>query len=334
MSTFRQQYVKEYREIGKQMFKQCEIPTVYDFALAFHENNNEALNKIKGITDFTDNYDDIEQSCKRRSQDYTESASRKFIDSVIAANVTAIKDSGMLYKYAMASCDDLKITEEDCNALGEILPLPISEEEYAFKVRHHFIMELNDYTEDYSDFIEKTKVMSEVRIRTFSDCQVGNRCYCKKCAGLFRRNKEETFVPKNIGLYATLMVTERATQASLDSMNDGEKESVNRILEEKIEDVNINYQEATDIVRSMIDRIGADSGVESRFYEIVLLSRYHEHLECFAPLTTSFLRGRDIFGQFIYRPKQMLKALINCGSTPLTSTKSKIALEIYETHTK
>lgn len=333
MSTFRENYIKEYRDIGKTMFKKCEIPTVYDFALAFEHNNEDALNKIKTITDFTDNYDDIEESCQRRYPDYTEAKSRKFIDSVIAANVTAIKDSGMLYKYAMASCDDLKISQEDCGSVGELIYLPISEDEYNFKVKHHFITTLDEYTEDYQDFVDKTKDLESVYIRTFSECQVGNRCFCSKCAGLFRRNKEETFVPKYIGLYATLMVTEKATQASLDSMNKGESESVNKILEEKIEGEYFP-NDARDLIRELINRIGYESGVESRFYEIVLLSRYYEHLLEFAPLTTSFLRSRDYFGQFIYRPKQMLGNLINQGGCELTSTKSKIAFDNYEIDTE
>lgn len=327
--TFRDEYNKEYKYLGSKMFSECYIPNVGDFARAFGSENDEvSMNKIKEITDFTGNFDDIIESCKRSYADYTEAQSAKFIDSVIAANVTEIIASGMLYKYAMSSSDDMEIIEEDCGSEGFEVILPIDEVEYNYKIKNRFIVELNNYTEDFNLFLDATKDLEKIHVRTFLDCKSddNHRKFCKKCSGLFRRSKETEFSPKYIGPYATLMVTEKATQASLDSMNKGKSKSVTEMLNTSLDSVN-NYEEAKEVIRKMLDEIGPNSGVESRFYELILLSRNYGTE--FAPLNTSFLRQSDLFGQFIYRPKATIEKLIKVGESELSSLKSQIVFDSF-----
>lgn len=318
--SFRDEYIKEYKDLGKKMFVHCKIPTVHDFAIM--------SDKVKNITDFTGNYDDVVKSCNRRHADYTEEESRKFIDSVIAANVTDITESGTFYKKMMASCDDLKITEDDCGSTGIEMELPISEEEYNYKVRNHFITELNDFTTEYDDI----KDFDVIHVRTPLSCDTKHRHFCAKCAGLFRREFESNFIPKNIGIYTTLMITEHATQASLDSMNKGISTKINYALEGELKAG--SYEDIAESITKIVDLIGF-VGVESRFYEIALLSRYHLDDELnFVPcsLKTSLFRNEDLFGQFVYRANwQTFKKLISAReSIDATSIKSQIAFDTYE----
>lgn len=326
--TFRDKYNKEYRYLGSKMFSECYIPNVGDFAKAFSSNDEDSHELIKTITNFTGNQDDIIDSCKRIKVDYTEAQSSKFIDSVIAANVTEIVSSGMLYKYAMSSTDDMRIVEEDCGSEGQLFNLPITEEEFNYKVKGHYVNEIG-FVEDYDDFLEKTSSLYFIHVRNFLDCETDyfHRQFCKKCSGKFRRSKETEFTPEYIGLYSTLMVTERATQASLDSMNKGKTKSVTELLNLPIDPVK-NYDEAKKVIRKLLEEIGPSSGVDSRFYELLLLSRLYGN--SFAPLNTSMLRQDDLFGNFIYRPKQTIEKLIKQGKTELTSAKSKIAFNEYD----
>ena len=105
----RKEYVKEYHALGDAMFESCVIPTVADFANAFKDGDKEALAKIEKITTYTGNTDDIKKSVDRRNNNYSEAESKKFMQSVIAANVTDITESGYFYKKLISSCDDMTI---------------------------------------------------------------------------------------------------------------------------------------------------------------------------------------------------------------------------------
>ena len=86
---------------------------------------------------------------------------------------------------------------------------------------------MNNHEENYKDIPKK----GAIHVRTFLDCKHGDtRHFCKKCAGLFRRSYDTSFTPRNIGAYATYMITEKATQASLDSMNKGTAKKPNVLL--------------------------------------------------------------------------------------------------------
>ena len=319
----RKEYVEKYHALGDAMFEHCIVPTVADFANAFVNNDEEAMKKITTITSFTKNTDDIKKSVDKRNSNYSEEESKKFMQSVIAANVTDITESGYFYKKLISSCDDITIEIDDCGSEGEEFKLPIDENTFKFKVRNHWVMELNKYVEDYKDIPKK----GTIHVRNFLTCNHGIRHFCKKCAGLYRRSYDTEFTPKNIGIYSTLMITEHATQASLDSMNKGTAKKVNVTLEQSISDVS-DIIEAKKRIKEIIDAIGWNVGVESRFYEVALLSRWRDGK--FSALQTSFLKQPDVLGAFIYKPNTLtFNKLLLSDSFEANSMKTKIAFDRY-----
>lgn len=337
----RKRYIEIYHKLGSQMFTECYCPNVGDFANAFGKKNGksaESMEKIEHITKFTGNGNDIVNSARRTQANYSEAESSKFMNSVIAANVTSITESGFFYKKLVASCDNMRIDldYDDCKSTGVEMTLPIDEETYNFKVRNHFINELDDYTESYDDFVSKTKDMTEVHIRNFLTCKhsKNHRTFCKRCAGLYRREHNSSFTPKYIGVYSTLMITEHATQASLDSMNKGASEKLNVLLEQPISEKDTQtYDDVKKLITDIIDQIG-DIGVESRFYEIALLSRmYLKKNGTYKPaaMVTSFLNQNDEFGSFIYRPsKQTFAKMLSADKIEAKSLKTSIAFDNYD----
>ena len=244
------------------------------------------------------------------------------MQSVIAANVTDITESGYFYKKLISSCDDMTIEIDDCGSEGTEMKLPIDEDTFNYKVRNHWVMELGKYVEDYKDIPKRGKI----HVRTFLSCNHGIRHFCKKCAGMYRRSYDTEFTPKNIGIYSTLMITEHATQASLDSMNKGTAEKVNVTLEQKIPDVK-DILTAKEKIQEIIDNIG-NVGVESRFYEIALLSRWRDGQ--FSALQTSFLRQPDLLGAFIYKPSTTtFTKLLLADTFEANSMKTRIAFDRY-----
>lgn len=318
----RKKYVKHYHELGEAMFEHCVTPTVGDFAKAYVNKDEKAISKIHNITQFTGNTTDIDNSVAKRDGIYSDAESKKFMGSVIAANITDITESGYFYKKLISSCDDMTIDIKDCKSKGEVYECPIDEKTFNYKIKNRFIVELDDYVEEYSKLPKKGKI----HVRTFLTCKRGPRHFCEKCAGLYRRSFQTSFVPKNIGLYSTLMITEHATQASLDAMNKGTTEKVNVLLEKKI-DKPVDYEDAINKIRKIIDDIG-DVGVEARFYEVALLSRYRNGE--FSSLQNSFIKQDDVFGAFVYSPREKIfNKLIEAGTFEAESTKTKIAFDAY-----
>jgi len=330
----RDKYFEVYQELGKKVFAECVVPTIYDFATADSKKSKE---KIMRISQYTGNTDDIFDSIQKRDALYTEEDSEKFMNSVIASNVTDITQSGYFYKKLISSCDDMDITQNDCKSKGEEFSLPIDESTYNYKIKFRHISELKSHTESYSEFIEKTQGLDVIHLRTFLTCKTDpkHRKFCKKCAGIYKRSHEDTFVPKNIGVYSTLMITEHATQGALDSMNKGLSERVNTILETKLEKKGYpDYSAVKQKVEEIIDKIG-DVGVQSRYYEIALLSRFYLNGDgkSFTPsaMATSFLKQGDKLGNFIYRPTEnnFIK-LLSSKRVEATSKKSKLMTDSYE----
>lgn len=318
----REEYVKKYHELGEAMFEHCTVPTVFDFANAFENKNEDSMKKITTITSFTKNTDDIIKSVNRRNNNYSEQESKKFMQSVIAANVTDITESGFFYKKLISSCDDMTIDIDDCHSDGELFLMPVDESTFEYKIRNRWVNELQKYVEDYNDL----PTDGYIHVRTFLSCNHGIRHFCKKCAGLFRRSYDTEFTPKNIGIYSTLMITEHATQASLDSMNKGTAEKVNVTLETKWPEIK-DILQAKKKIREVIDDIG-NVGVESRFYEIALLSRWRDGM--FVPLKSSFLKQPDLLGAFIYQPSiTTFTKLLLADTFEANSMKTKIAFDKY-----
>jgi len=319
----REEYIKRFNKYGSNMYMKCYIPNVGDFARAFgEEKDKKSMNKIKTISEYTHNTKDIEASVTRRNDNYSEEESKKFMKQVIAANITDITQSGYFYKKLISSCDDMTINAEDCGSEGVAFKMPVDEDTFNYKIRNHWCMEKGKYLEDYSELPKR----GTIHIRTFLTCKHGSRHFCKKCAGLFRRSWDSQFDPKYIGIYSTLMITEHATQGALDSMNKGTSERINVLLEQQIPKVK-NIAEAKERIQAIIDQIG-NVGVESRFYEVALLSRWRNGK--FASLQNSFLKQPDALGAFIYRPNQQtFEKLLIAGTFNANSMKTKIALDRY-----
>lgn len=330
----RDKYYEVYQSLGEKMFSECIIPTVYDFATI--DENEKSKEKIENISSFTGNTNDIIKSIHRRNSNYTEEESNKFMQSVIASNVTDITVSGYFYKKLISSCDNMKIDFEDCGSEGEEFKLPIDEDTYNYKVKFHYINELDNYTSTYKEFKKYTKEFDSIHVRNFLTCNSDpkHRRFCKKCAGIYMRSFNDTFIPKDIGIYSTLMITEHATQASLDSMNKGVSEKVNFILETKLDKKGFpDYEAVKKKITEIIDYIG-NIGVMSRYYEIALLSRFYRNTDgSFTPysLQTSFLQQGDKLGAFIYRPTEKnFDKLLSSKHINATSMKSKIMMDIYD----
>lgn len=331
----RKKYVKYYHELGSQMYSKCVAPTVGKFVKAFVENDPEAKAEIDEFKEFTGT--DLTKSINRRLCNYSEEESNTFMESVIAANVTDITESGYFYKKLASSTDMMTIDIDDCKSKGEEIMLTEdvvgkTDEEFEtffkYKIRNHWVTELDKYVEDFKD-IKKLKG-KKIHVRSFLTCKRGIRCFCKKCAGLFRRSYQSEFTPRYIGIYSTLMITEHATQASLDSMNKGREEKINKVLEimdddmkKKIKDIDA----AKVKIKEIIDYIGW-VGVESRFYEVALLSRWRNN--SFVSLKSSIHKQPDILGAFIFSPnKSTLIKLLNAGEFEADSMKTRIAFDEY-----
>lgn len=329
----REQYFKHYQDLGKVMFEKCTIPTVADFANAYNTKkpDKKALDKITQITEYTGNTSSIAKSVSRRNDNYSEKDSADFMADVIAANVTDITQSGYFYKKLVSSCDDMKIDSDDCGSTGEEMKLPIDETTFIYKVRNHYITELGKYVESIDELPKK----GTIHVRSFLTCKHDDkmRTFCKKCAGLFRRSANTNFVPKYIGIYSTLMITEHATQASLDSMNKGSgSEKVNVVLETKLDGICKSFDDAKIKIKEIIDTIGWQ-GVESRFYEVALLSRwrFNGNRWDFVLLPNSIKHQSDVLGAFIFTPNEkMFKKLLLAGTFDAFSTRTRIAFDNYE----
>ena len=340
----RSKYIEVYKDLGDRMFADCDIPTVGDFANVAgkkNSNTNKSKKKIEQITSFTGNTDSIMQSIKRKESLYTEEESDSFMKKVIASNVNDITESGYFYKKLIASCDNMKINlkHDDCGSAGEELDISdLTEDLFNFKIRTNFVMEYENYAEDFTDFkefVDKNKLKT-VHVRNFLTCEdsMNHKSFCKKCAGLYRRSKETKFIPANIGVYSTLMITEHATQASLDSMNNGRSASLNELLEEKLEPKDYpDYDFVKEKINQIIDLIG-NIGVMSKYYQVAMLSRFYRNSDdSYTPvaLASSFNKQGDKLGKFIYSPTESnLIKLLSSKESSANSLKSRIMFDIYE----
>ena len=338
----RDDYNEVYHKLGSLMFEECEIPTVGDFVNVVKHNSNygESSKKINQITSFTGNTSDIEKSIARKTNKYTDEESIDFMKKVIASNIDDISNSGFFYKKLISSCDNMKINlkKQDCGSEGELyLVEDITEDVFEYKIKTHFIQELYKYVESYDEFKKlcKNQNLTEVHVRNFLTCELdkNHKTFCPRCAGLFRRNNRDTFTPKYIGLYSTLMITEHATQASLDSMNKGRSKSINAAIEEKMDEKYNTYEDVKEKIEEIIDDIG-NVGVMSKYYEIALLSRCYQQADGSvktSPLMSSFTKQGDALGTFIYQPTENnFNKLISLKNINAKSIKSKIMFDIYK----
>ena len=257
----REKYMKIYHILGDAMWELCDIPNVGDFAKMINENNEESKEKIKNITDFTGNYDETIENIEKTEVEITNEMSNKHIDKVIASNSSDISDSGFFYKKLISSCDNIKIDDGDCGSKGrEWNVSDIDKATFNYRIKNQYINELGKMFVDWNDFKDETVNLDKIHVRSPLYCNHSEdgRKICKKCAGLFYRSYDNIFTPYDFGIYSTLMITEKATQASLDSMNKGKAVSINEIIE-KLKFKNGTKEEFKKIVEGAINEIRSRS---------------------------------------------------------------------------
>lgn len=328
----RKEYIKEYKDMASDLIFKEKLPLVDDiveFAV-----NNKTNDKLQHVFDFFGDEEELRNLVTRDSVKFTPEQSNEFISSVIAANVSDISESGLIYKQLQATGDTYRIRGRDCKSNGRKIDLPITEDEFIYNVRNcYFTMKKGstDYqlSSDFEEFKIKTADVKEIWVRSPMACKNHTKhgC-CPICAG------ELPDGVQNIGSFATLMITEVATQAALSSMNKGRKANVNFLLTQKAVDEEgksiTNRKDFYKWCEGVLDELQGVA-VERRFYEIALLGRLHILDKDKVKVASLANPNSDnLFGEFIYRPKETtFKNMLNKGEFHDNSLKTQIALNNY-----
>lgn len=338
----RSEYIKLYHMLEKFMWSDVSMPTVGDFASFFESQDDESKDhsKISDIGEFTGNMGKIEKLLRKDTIKYSDEDSNEHMQKVISANKTEISMSGWFYKKLMSSSDDIRLIEDDCGAEAVKFNLDdIDLSTYEFKIQFMWVEELQQYaTYSYEDFVDKINRdlpdATEIHVRTLLNCNnAKDRCLCKKCVGVFKLNHDKEIQPNDFGIFATLMVTEHATQGSLDSMNKGKSTNVNYALDRKPDRL-LTWEEAKDFINDTCDMIGS-IGVHSRFYQCAMMSRFYKNAllgkyNAF-PLNNSIRHQDDKLGLFIYASnKDNFINMIQSGKFNANSIKTQIMFDLYE----
>lgn len=326
-NTERDAYIADYKKKATNTITEEHLPFVsdiMDFAL-----KGKTDSRLQRVFDFFGDEEDIKEQTSRKNMFLTSEQSQKFIDSVIAANITDISQSGTLYKMLQASGDTYRIRSKNCESKGRKIELPIDEISFEYEIKNcNVYFDDPSYLmmfEDFSEFKKASAGEEFVYVRSPMTCKkLKQHGCCEVCAGKLPDGAQ------NIGAFSTLMITEFATQAALSSMNKGKKQNVNTILTSSGAGINTlkKYFEWTSEI--LEDLRGAD--VQRRFYEIALLGRLH--IEKGGKIRVSSLanpNSENYFGEFIYRPKEKtFKKMIEAGSFFDDSLKTQIAFNNYK----
>lgn len=344
----REEYIRKYKSQAKNVLEHEELPMVSE--ILDYTNNGKVSKNLQHVFDFFDDKEEFTDLVTRKNLSFSEQESSEFIDTVIAANITDISRSGLIYKMLMACGDNLRILgDKDCGSKGRELTLPIDEETFNYEVRNSYV-DLGEIEEmvlamlqtgdkvgngllmfdSYQDFIDtinlcELKDGDTIHVRTPMTCvhHLRRGC-CPVCAG---KLPEKT---QNIGAFATLMITEVATQNALSSMNKGTKVNVNNLLTKSAKDVktiNDYYEWAENI----LGQLKGDK-VQRRFFEIALLGRLFvdKKSKKIRVSSLSSPNSSNYFGEFIYRPNRSNYAkLIRQGTFMDDSLKAQIAINEY-----
>ncbi|MGM0197374.1 hypothetical protein [Enterococcus sp. AZ180] len=353
----RSEFMDVFNEIGENMWDTLSMPTALDFikyAKASKEKGEdagrEASPKIKALFDFGAG-SKIEASALKDREYYDQKESSKHMESVIAANSSDISESGYFYKKLMAASDDIRIISEDCGSEGiKTLMSNIDEEMYNYKVRFSYVEEIGAFAVmKYKEFMEILKdaakekslddlnddgipVSISVRKPRMCNHMKENRKLCDKCAGVIMRAKDSYFIPKNFGIHMTLLVTEHATQASLDSMNKGVAVNANKLIENAFPKKLMTWEEIIEFIEEKVDMLQG-TGVQARFYELAFLTRVFsnaDNLYRVAALKNVMRMSSDLFGIYIKEPsmKNFLR-IVDKAEFEGDSIKTQIAFDKY-----
>lgn len=296
--------------------------------------DNKSSDSLQHVFDFFGDEEEIKKLTGRKNINFSEEESRDFIDSVIAANILDISISGVTYKKLMACGDTIRIRGTDCHSEGREIALPIDELTFNYEVKNSyytFEKSNSDYhvAITYDEFVADTDGKTNIYVRTPKTCKhATKRGVCPICAGQIPEGVQ------NIGAFATLMITEFATQNALSSMNKGRKVNVNLLLTKDANNIK-TLEEYHEWMEEILQDLKGES-VERRYYEIALLGRLHfdknkkgekklRVSSLSSPKTTNYL------GEFIYRPNETnFKNMIQAGEFQDESLKAQIALNSYK----
>lgn len=347
----RDEYFKANQELAKDLWGKQMLPTVADIAQYVKEGKNDS---VQEVFNFFDNKEDFDKMVMKDNRLYEQTESSKFIAKVMASNNKEISESGYLYKLIMASADDYQITSEDCGGKGKAVDLkatkmiedpedesetprtieaPMFNETYfEFYLKNMYCEEIgglieghfDEFEERYSEILNKTNHV--ITIRTPLTCNLHkDHTVCRKCCGLL----PEKLI--NIGTFTCLCVTEFATQSALSSMNKGVKKNINQMLS-----IGYGGDDTWDGIEKWIEENlhGLEtSPVQSRFYEIVYLSRVRETTNnkgktypFVTSLKNSINYSPNLFGAFIRSCNDKnFRKMMEVGEFEDTSIKLQIA---------
>lgn len=322
----RKDYFNKNQELSKKLW-QTETPTVGDIADFVQNKHND---KIKKTFEFFENEDDFTKMSNRTDSLYEEEESSAFIRKVMSANNEDISKAGYFYKLLMASADDFNIDQDDCESKGKQIDITkIDQEYYDYYMKSMYCEEFNSYLNlDFEQFLNHCNEFGlfTVTIKTPLTCNCSeNHGICKKCAGNLPDNT------KNIGTFTTLMVTEHATQSALSSMNKGVKENINDLVSLRY-DGGYNWEEIKAWISEVVEKL-KNKNVQSRFYEIALLSRCRKDQEgpFVSSLKGSINHSGNLFGSYIFTPNNKnFEKIINAKEFEDSSLKLKIAINDFD----
>lgn len=322
----RSEYVAENQKMASTLWEREEIPTVGDLSEFLSGKPNE---KTDAIFSFLGNADDFSKMAARRSHDYTQSESSQHIETVMAANNREISDAGYFYFLLMASSDDFRVIDSNCNGDGvEMKVSDIDEDTFNYRVRYMYVNEAHRYMRfDYTRFQKwvADSGATTIHVRTPLTCNHLHRHgICRKCAGALPANV-------NVGLFTTLMVTESATQSALSSMNKGKKRNINEVLKGAYKGPQ-TWEDITQWINENVAEL-QNPNVSARFYEIALLSRVRldDGVPFVASLKGSINYSGNPFGRYIFqRSFNALREMVHAGSFEDNSMKLQIAVNLYD----
>lgn len=274
--------------------------------------------------------EDILALLNKVDKNYSSEESEKFILKVKASNVTEIADSGYFYKKLASCMDSISTTLDDCGSEGTEIEVSRffeegGEELFDFKIKDMFVTELDREHSRFDHFIEDVtkRNLKTIHYRSPISClESNNRCFCKKCCGKISAGGRE-LNNDNIGIIATLAITENVTQSSLSSMNNGISENVNVVLEKPFKTKNnSSFESFVNEIKSICDNMSG-VGVESRWYEIALLGRVYRNNSSKSDnedkyMSTTFIsssRTNDAIGAFLFRPSKDNLFKLLCGDS-------------------
>lgn len=328
----REAYMRIYKLVGENMWKHCQIPTVGDIADLANDQDNTV---VESITDFLGNKEKLGKLLKRSNAAYSNEESEVFIEKVISSNVTDISDAGWFYKKLMASTDDIRIIQDDCGSEGRMIAVEdIDKDFYNFFISYSYVNEIGGFAEMiYEEFMEEAIEHEFVHVHTPAKCNnAPHRKLCAKCAGVVRKSHDSTYSPENFGVFSTLMITEHATQASLDSMNKGLSENVNNLLDHKFSNRKMTWENVVTEIDKVVNTIG-DVGVQARFYEVALISRifYKDGFYSPSSFQHSITHQNDALGAYIFSPTpRNLVKVVGKDEFEADSIKTKVMFDIYD----